>query len=148
MKEFFDLLKKGNFKAIFTEPTNNGFLQFFRYLFVGGVATVVDWGTLFLLTECANIYFLISTSIAFLAGLVTNFVLSKQLVFKANEARVSPVMEFLSYAIIGVIGLGITELIMILFTNYLALHYMLSKVIATVVVLFWNYTARRFAIYK
>ena len=57
-------------------------------------------------------------------------------------------MEFLSYAVIGVFGLGITELIMVLFTNRLMLHYMLSKVIATVVVLFWNYAARRFMIYK
>ena len=38
MKEFFDLLKKGRFRAIFLDPTDNGFLQFFRYLFVGGYA--------------------------------------------------------------------------------------------------------------
>lgn len=148
MKEFFDLLNKGNFKAILIEPTQNGFLQFFRYLFVGGVATVVDWSCLFLLTELGHIHYLVSTTFAFLAGLATNFILSKQLVFKANESRVKPVMEFLSYAIIGIFGLGITELIMILFTNRLMLHYMLSKVIATVVVLFWNYAARRFMIYK
>jgi len=148
MKEFFDLLKKGNIAAILIEPTQNGFLQFFRYLFVGGVATVVDWGVLFVLTDFAHIYVLVSTSIAFLAGLVTNFLLSKQLVFKASEARMNPVMEFLSYALIGIIGLGITELIMILFTNHWRLHYMLSKVIATILVLFWNYTARKFIVYK
>ena len=148
MKEFFELLKKGDLKAIFLMPTANGFLQFFRYLFVGGVATVVDWGMLFLFTEFGHIHYLISTILAFVGGLVTNFLLSKQLVFKANEARVSPVMEFLSYAIIGVIGLGITELIMFLFTSCLDFHYMISKVIATVIVLFWNYMARRYAIYK
>lgn len=148
MKEFIELLKNRNLKAIFMEPTQNGFLQFFRYLFVGGIATVVDWSCLYALTELGQIHYLISTSIAFLAGLATNYILSKQLVFKANEARVTPVMEFLSYAVIGVFGLGITELIMVLFTNRLMLHYMLSKVIATVVVLFWNYAARRFMIYK
>ena len=148
MKEFFVLLKKGDLKAIFTTPTQNGFLQFFRYLFVGGVATVVDWGMLFMLTEFAHIHYLISTVLAFIGGLATNFLLSKQLVFKANEARVSPLIEFLSYALIGVIGLGITELIMVLFTNHLDFHYMISKVIATVIVLLWNYMARRYAIYK
>lgn len=148
MTEFFELLKAGDIKGIIATPTQNGFLQFFRYLFVGGIATVADWGVLFLLTEFAHIYFLISTLIAFFAGLATNFVLSKQLVFKANEAKVSPLMEFLSYAIIGVVGLGITELIMILFTSCWNFHYMLSKCIATIVVLFWNYAARKYILYK
>ena len=148
MTEFFTFLKKGDFKAIFVSPTKNSFLQFFRYAFVGGIATVVDWGILFLLTEFAHIYFLISASIAFLAGLVTNFVLSRQLVFKASTAKVPPLVEFITYAIIGVVGLGITELILALFTNIWSIHYMLSKCIATVLVLFWNYAARKYILYK
>lgn len=148
MKELFDLLKQFDFKEIFINPTKNEFLQFFRYLFVGGIATIVDWGALFLLTDLAHIYHLISAVIAFIAGLITNFFLSKLLVFKANEARVNAVMEFVSYAVIGVIGLGITELIMYLFTNCWDAHYMVSKVIATAIVLIWNYLARKLIIYK
>lgn len=148
MKEFFDFLKNGNFKAIFLMPTQNGFLQFFRYAFVGGIATAADWGILFILTEYAGIYFLISASVAFLAGLATNFALSKQLVFKASEAKVRPLMEFISYAIIGIIGLGITELLLALLTNQLSIHYMLSKIIATMIVLFWNYFVRKFILYR
>ena len=148
MKEFFALLKRFDLKGIFITPTKNGFIQFFRYVFVGGIATVVDWGILFLLTDFAHIYHLVSAIIAFIAGLVTNFILSKIFVFKANEARVKPVLEFISYAIIGVIGLGITELILFLFTDRMGIHYMISKVIATVVVLAWNYFARKILIYK
>lgn len=148
MKEFFTLLKRFDLKGIFITPTKNGFLQFFRYIFVGGIATIVDWGVLFLLTDFAHIYHLVSAIIAFIAGLITNFFLSKILVFKANEARVNPLLEFVSYAIIGVIGLGITELIMFLFTDCWSIHYMISKVIATVIVLAWNYLARKIVIYK
>ena len=148
MKEFWELIKKFDLKGIFIQPTKNGFLQVFRYLFVGGIATIVDWGVLFVLTDVFHIYHLISAIIAFVAGLVTNFFLSKCFVFKANEARVNPVMEFISYAVIGVIGLGITEGIMYLFTNCWNVHYMISKIIATVIVLAWNYAARRLIIYK
>ena len=148
MKEFFELLKKFDFKGIFITPTKNGFLQFFRYVFVGGIATIVDWGVLFVLTDFAQIYHLISAIISFIAGLVVNFILSKLLVFKASKARVNAFMEFVSYAIIGVIGLGITELIMFLLTDKWTLHYMISKVIATIVVLAWNYIARKKIIYK
>lgn len=149
MKEFFTLLKKFDLKGIFITPTKNGFLQFFRYLFVGGIAAVADFGVLFLLTDFVHIHHLVSAIFAFVAGLITNFILSKLLVFKKNEARVNSFFEFVSYAIIGVIGLGLTELIIFLFTDHFKLiHYMLSKIIATIVVFVWNYLARKLFIYK
>jgi putative flippase GtrA len=148
MKEFFELLKQFDLKGIFLTPTKNGFLQFFRYIFVGGIATIVDWGVLFVLTDCVQIYHLISAVIAFVAGLLANFTLSKLLVFSGNEAKVNPLMEFVSYALIGIVGLGITELIMFLFTNCAQFHYMISKVIATVIVLAWNYIARKRIVYR
>lgn len=148
MKEFFELLKKFNLKGIFFNPTTNGFIQFFRYAFVGGIATVVDWGILFLLTEFMHFHHLLSAVFSFAAGLVANFVLSKLLVFNSTEAKVNKALEFAGYAIIGVIGLGITELIMFVMTSKLHMHYMISKIIATVVVLIWNYLARKYIIYK
>lgn len=148
MGEFWELLKRFDLKGIFITPTKNGFLQFFRYIFVGGIATVVDWSILFLLTDFVHIYHLVSAVISFVAGLITNFILSQLLVFKANEAKLNALMEFIGYALIGVIGLGITELIMLLFTNFGGVHYMISKIIATIVVLAWNYIARKKALYK
>ena len=148
MKEFFDLLKRFDWKGIFVTPTKNGFLQFFRYLFVGGIATVVDMGSLFALTEILSLDPKLSAAIAFVLGLAANYLLSKLLVFQANEARTNAVMEFLGYALIGLIGLGITELILLGFTDGLSLHYMLSKAIATAVVLVWNYLARKLLLYK
>jgi putative flippase GtrA len=148
MKEFFALLKDFDLKGIFLTPTKNGFLQFFRYLFVGGIATVVDWGVLMGLTELLQLHHLVSAIFAFVAGLGTNFLLSKLLVFRASEAKTNSLLEFLGYALIGVIGLGMTELIMFLFTDCMSLHYMLSKAIATAVVLVWNYLARKLLLYK
>lgn len=148
MNEFFQLLKQFDLKGIFVTPTKNSFLQFFRYLFVGGIATVVDWGVLFALTEIFHLYYLISAIFAFVAGLVTNFLLSKLLVFQGSETRTNALMEFLGYALIGVVGLGMTELIMFVFTDCMMLYYMLSKAIATMIVLAWNYLARKFLLYK
>ena len=148
MKEFLQLLKRFDLKAIFFTPTTNGLIQFFRYVFVGGIATIVDWGVLFLLTDGLGIHHLISAIFSFIAGLAANFVLSKLFVFKANEARVEPRLEFLAYGFIGVIGLGMTELILLCCTGWLHWHYMLSKVIATALVLVWNYLARKMLVYK
>ena len=148
MQEFWRLLKRFDLKGIFITPTTDSFLQFFRYVFVGGIATIADWGVLYLLTECAHMNHLVAAVFSFIAGLAVNFILSKLLVFKANEARTNAWMEFIGYAIIGVVGLGITELIMYLLTNRMGLHYMASKAVATVIVLIWNYVARKKIIYK
>lgn len=148
MKELFQLMKNVDIKGLFIVPTQNGFLQFFRYAFIGGIATIIDWSTLFILTDIVSIHYLFSACFSFLVGLIVNFLLSKLMVFKAEEAKVNGVLEFVAYAIIGAVGLGLTELIMLGFTDFLKLHYMMSKVIATVMTLVWNYIARKRIIYS
>ena len=148
MKEFFNLLKHFNLKELFIAPTKNGFLQFFRYIFVGGIATIVDLGILFVLTEVAHLHFLFSAAISFVAGLFVNYFLSKLFVFKNSKAKVSQIIEFLGYSAIGIAGLFITELVMYLFTNQCQIHYMISKIFATAIVLIWNYLCRKYIIYQ
>lgn len=158
MKEFFDLLLHGRLKALLTEPTQNGFLQFFRYLLVGGLATVVDWGLLYgceawfshmastAAMQTASKY--VAAAIGFGAGLLVNFLLTKAFVFNSQTARASSTLgEFLGHLLVGLIGLGLTELFLWV-GDLWQIHFMLAKVAATVMVFFWNYLARKFFVYK
>ena len=43
-QEFWQILRHGQFGKLFAGATENTLIQFFRYCFVGGAATVVDWG--------------------------------------------------------------------------------------------------------
>lgn len=131
-----------DFKAVVIEPTNNEFIRVFRYLFVGGVATIVDWGILYIATTM-GMYYLFSSVLGFIGGLVVNFMLSQVLVFKGAKAKLGVIMEFILYAVIGVMGLVFTVLVMYIVTEKIRLWYMLSKSLSTVIVLAWNYTARR-----
>lgn len=148
MKELLLLIRQFDFRGLFIAPTKNGVLQFFRYVFVGGIATAADWGVLYLLTSVAGIHHLVSAVISFLAGLAVNFFLSKLFVFRENEARTNASAEFIGYGLIGAAGLGITEVIMFMMTDKLAVHYMISKATATMIVLAWNYLARKKIIYR
>lgn len=147
MEELWKDIISFDMKKLFIEPTNNTLIQLFRYLFVGGTAFVVDAGCLFLL-ERMGLNYLLAAVFAFIAGLTVNFILSKALVFKGNESGSSNEVEFLVYAVIGVIGLGLTELIMYLFTERLSVYFMLSKVVAAVIVLIWNFVARKVTLYR
>ena len=121
--------------------------QLFRYAIVGGISFVVDYGSLWLLTEKAGLPYLWSAAIAFILGLICNYLLSTAWVF--GESRIKNAWgEFLAFAIIGVIGLGLNELIMYACTDGLGFHYMLSKIVSTGIVFFWNFLARRFLVFK
>ena len=60
---------------------NNTLNQFFKYVLVGAVAFVVDFGLLYILTDFLKIYYLLSASISFVFGLVANYFLSTKWVF-------------------------------------------------------------------
>ena len=147
MKKFFDLLKKGDFKGIFLEKTDDTFLQLFRYVFVCGASFVADSAALYVITEL-GVHYLISGILSFTFGLCVNFALSKWLVFSKKNEGSEKVKEFAVFAVITVIGLGITELLMWVFTEKLLWYYMISKAVAAVIVLFWNFFMKKLLLYR
>lgn len=147
MKELIEYIKKFDLKSIFITETDNTIIQLFRYCFVGGAAFVVDWLVMVILTETL-LHYLVASVFGFIAGLAANFALSKLLVFKSDSEKCGKLGEFAVYAIIGVIGLGITEALMYLFTDRLSLHYAISKIAVATIVLIWNFFARKVILYK
>jgi len=141
IREILVMLCKLDFWGLLKAPTENGLLQFCRYCLVSGVETVVDWGVLYLAERL--VHYLLAAVAGFVCGLSCNYILSKWMVFNGSSAKMDSRQEFLAYAAIGVAGLGITLILMYVMTEWLRLHFMLSKVIATVLVLMWNFLARK-----
>jgi putative flippase GtrA len=134
-------------RSLFIGGTNNTLFQLFRYTFVGGFAFLVDFGTLFILTEYFNIYYLVSAGIAFIFGLTINYFLSVLWVFNYRTME-SRLLEFLLFALIGLIGLGLNELFLWMLTDILFIYYLFSKIITTVIVYFWNFFARKVILFN
>ena len=76
-----------SFKKILFGKTTNLFIQFFRYTLVGGLAFVVDLVLLFVLTEYAHWHYLVSATLSFLAGLLVNYILSTQWIFRSSKIK-------------------------------------------------------------
>lgn len=134
-------------KKIFIYDTTNWTIQLFRYVFVGGFAFIVDYSLLFLLTESLGIYYILSATISFIAGLIINYIISTQWIFKKSRLS-NTAIEFIVYGIIGVIGLLLNDLILYLFTDIMHNHYMISKLIAAALVMGWNFVGRRTILFK
>jgi len=134
-------------KKVFVTSSDNTLLQLFRYTFVGGFAFLVDFGLLYILTEFAGFHYLLSATISFVAGLVVNYLLSKIWVFTRSTYSNNKV-EFLLFAVIGVVGLLINNACLWLLSSVVGLWYMLSKVITTVITYLWNFFARKYLLFK
>ena len=146
MKEFFDALIKLDIKRLFREKTTNSYIQFFRYIFVGGFAFLADAFSLWL---CEKVmHYMFAAAVAFVIGLTVNYLLSVLFVFSESAEVKNKAKEFLVYAVIGVIGLGLTEVIMYILTDLCHFYFMLSKVIAAIIVLVWNFVARKKILYS
>lgn len=131
---------------LFKKKTNNFLVQLFRYCFVGGIAFLVDYGLLYLLSDKFGLHYLVSSSIAFIAGVVVNYIISTFWVFSESKYK-DKRKEFAIFAIIGVIGLALTEGLMWLFTGVIGIHYMISKIITAALVLMWNFLARKIILF-
>jgi putative flippase GtrA len=146
VKELFERLMTFDINKIFYEKTENLFVLLFRYVFVGGIAFIADWGSMIALTYLGmNKY--IAVAIAFVIGLIVNFILSKIFVFKEKSARTNSTGEFIAYAIIGVIGLILTEVLVALMVEIMGISLIIAKIIAAAIVLLWNFMARKLILY-
>jgi putative flippase GtrA len=128
-------------------PTDNALIQLLRYAVVGGVAFVIDIGSLFALTEYAGVYYLQSAALAFLLGLTTNYLLSIRWVF-ANRTLQNKFIEYGVFALLGVAGLGLNHGLMYFLTERAGFHYLFSKVVATGAVFLWNFGSRKLTLFS
>lgn len=130
--------------------------EFLRYAVVGGISFLADFGTLTLFEEIVferqqeNWQIFVSTAAGFVVGLIMNYILSLIFVFRSSDNRSSgkSVWEFVIFALVGVVGLGITEGLMHLGVNVLHFHYMITKIVTAGIVLVWNYLGRKLLVFN
>ena len=134
-------------KKLTTDRSNNGFIQFIRYGFVSVVALAVDFGGMVLLVELLSMHYLIAATISFTAGLVVNYLLSRAWVFTDRKYE-SRVKEFIVFTGIGIVGLLLNNSIMWLAVEKIGIYYIFSKIIATILVFFWNFGLRKMLVFK
>ena len=103
---------------------NNKLLnQILKFGVVGGLAFIIDYGILYLLTEFCGIPSLLSAAISFIVSVIFNYILSIKWVFDVNKKQTAN--DIIVFMVLSTLGLGINELI-IYIGNILGIYYMIS----------------------
>ena len=119
------------------------FSQLIKFGLVGGIAFLIDYGIMVFLTEVFKIPSLISAAISFTVSVIFNYIASVKWVFDVDKEKNSKAKELIVFIILSIIGLGINELIMWIMDKQFGIYYMISKIVATIVVMCYNFITRK-----
>lgn len=115
--------------------------QILKFGIVGVIAFVIDYSLLYFFTEKLNINYLISSGLSFVISVIFNYFASIKFVFKTNHKQ--GIKDIIIFMTLSTIGLGLNELIMYVGVNNLNYYYMVVKIVATVIVMFYNFITRK-----
>lgn len=126
-------------------PLGRLIAQVARFGVVGFVAFAIDYGVLMLLSQAVGMDPVLSAGISFVVSTVFNYFASMRFVFTHRD-DISRRREFVTFVVLSVIGLALNEAIMAIGTGALgddALSVTVTKVIATAIVMVWNFCSRK-----
>ncbi len=118
------------------------FLQVVKFGVVGVIAFVIDYSLMVLFVEVFHWNEIVSTGLSFTLSLIVNYLLSMKYVFKTREGM-SKSKEIIIFVITSVIGFLINILVMWIGTDILNISYLIDKLVATVVVMIWNFISKK-----
>ena len=133
---------------------NKSIKEVLRFVVTGGSCLLIEFAALVLLKEWLHLDTLIATPIAFTISVIVNYGLCVVWVFPGTGDG-GPAAKA-AFAITSLIGLALNEVLMLLFrvlwgetyrlmtlSGFDVTMYMLNKVIATLLVMIWNFFSKK-----
>ena len=105
-------------------------------------ATIVDFCSLIFLVEVGHLWYVAATATGAFMGALVNFILGRQWSFMAHDESIRP--QVLRYAAVSAASLLLNSSGVYLLTDYLGVHYAISRFITAVLVgVFFNFPLHR-----
>ncbi len=132
--------------SLLIERIIKNFRQFFKFCVVGTIGAIIDIGGLWVLVELGGLYYLLAAAFSFIAAVINNYFLNKHWTF--NDLSSRNFKQFFSFTLVSLAGLIINLGVMYFFVEQIKFDYLLSKAIASLVVLSWNFLMNKYIIFK
>lgn len=117
-------------------------IQIFKFGIVGVVATVIDFIFLYIFRDICKLPLVVSNTLSFSISVIYNYWASLTFVFDVNKEK-SKIKNFIIFIICSIIGLLLNDFIVVIVTNKLKIYYLISKGIATIMVMIFNFITRK-----
>ena len=117
-------------------------IQIFKFGIVGGIAVVIDYVSVIVCKEVFHLNTLLAAAIAFTISIIYNYIASVKWVFDVNKEK-DEKTNFIIFIVLSIVGLIITEIIMWFGTDVLKISYLIIKIVATAIVMVFNFITRK-----
>lgn len=131
-------------------------LKFLKFGVVGASGAIVDFGLTAICKGFLGIPELLANAIGFSLAATSNYYLNRVWTWKSTSKEVG--IEYAKFFIVSLIGLGLNTLIVFLlkdislvprfFDTTLDWNFWVAKIIATAIVMVWNFLANNFFTFK
>jgi putative flippase GtrA len=115
--------------------------QFAAFFGVGLVAAVVHYGLLISLVEGYRMDPVPAALAGYVAGGIVSYLLNRRHTYASDRPHVEATWRF---AIVAIIGFGLTWAGMAILVRGLAVPYLAAQLVTTGIVLFWSFLAHKF----
>ena len=130
-----------------SEKNEKLLLQIFKFVIVGGTATILDWIIYYICYNFFHIEPLIANIISFTISVIYNYIASVTWVFDVNKEK-SKVRIFIEFIIFSILGFLLSEFLLWLGIHKLGLNAMLVKILSTIIVMVFNFVTRKIFLEK
>jgi putative flippase GtrA len=107
--------------------------KFIRYAFVGFTGVIVDFSVTYIFKEYLKVSKYVANSLGFCTAVITNYLLNRYWTFGVGKEDVF--IQFGTFLAVSMIGL----LIIYMLNEKLKINFYVSKVMAIIVVILWNF---------
>ncbi len=120
--------------------------RFVKFGIVGATCAGIDFGITIWSKEKLKYPKLTSNTLGFVAALFSNFFLNRYFTFDSTTNNVT--IQFFKFLVVALIGLGLNNGLVYLLAIKKDKNFYFSKIMATGVVMFWNFFANYFFTFK
>lgn len=140
--DFVDAMVAWGCKLLHLTKYQKILTQLAKFVIAGVITTAIDWAIYYALCEFLGMNPLIAQLFSFTASTAVSFYINTLWVFDTTKSKTRRrlIAEFFFFSFCGLV---MTEAMLYVFIDVMQMNYMLAKVIATAVVMIFNFVTRK-----
>lgn len=122
--------------------------ELLRYLAASAIALAVDVLSFSALLRLVGLPWMLAATLAFITGVLVAYHLSIRFVFRERLLAHAPRHEFAAFATIGIVGLGVTQVVLWLGIEHYHAHPEMTKLVAAGITFLCNFAMRKLMLFR
>jgi len=111
--------------------------QFFYFTGVGVVGTLIQYVVLLVSRNQTTAPPILASGVGFVLGAFVSYILNYRYTFRSVKNHREAITKFMAVVLIGLL---LNTFVMLVGAEFFVLHYLLAQILATVIVLIWNFS--------